>query len=147
MSAALQNAATGSDGIEALAADRPLSAGKSREMLAETAAGDRRSPQMDALRARAARDAGRKNASATSDAEFHSLMQERQSLVQRSMDSGLSAAERTRLTYVRWQIDRIEDARYGFGLDLLEQQIRNYEELGYQIQCLREDIEKAISRR
>jgi hypothetical protein len=41
-------------------------------------------------------------------------------LVKNKFDKGLSKAEERRLSYVRWQLDRIDDAEHGEYLDRLE---------------------------
>lgn len=49
------------------------------------------------------------------------LLQERSQLLKKKFSTGLSAREQRHLTYVLWQIDRIDDARVGDHLDKMEE--------------------------
>jgi hypothetical protein len=73
------------------------------------------------------RRAGRINASAISEEEHAALLLERQALLDKKFDGELSRHEENRLTYVRWSLDRIEDAKYGASLDQLEDITSRYE--------------------
>lgn len=55
------------------------------------------------------------------DTVVKALMEEHGILAEKLVDHSLSAREKARLTYVRWQLDRIEDARIGEDLDALEE--------------------------
>lgn len=55
-------------------------------------------------------------------------MQERKELLDKLFDGSISSAERTRLRYVRWNIDKIQDARSGEILDVLEGFVAKYEQ-------------------
>lgn len=74
-----------------------------------------------------AKRAGRLNASTTSDEEFNGLLDERKRLLDKKFSSALTRQEENRLQYVRWSLERIEDARHGHELDALEAAINQYE--------------------
>src|SRR5262245_50736477 len=63
------------------------------------------------LYAIAARRAARLNAATITDEERDRWLTERMMLVDKEIDETITQAERVRLEYVRWQLDRIEDAR------------------------------------
>jgi len=71
--------------------------------------------------------AGRVNAANISKAEHDELLRERQKLLDKQLDSTISRREANRLEYVRWSLDRIEDARHGAALDRLDEAVRMHE--------------------
>jgi hypothetical protein len=71
--------------------------------------------------------AARKNAAAVSPQEHAKLHQERQALLDKKFAGTISRKEVNRLAYVRWSLDRIEDAKHGAALDTLEDQVELYE--------------------
>ncbi|THV13863.1 hypothetical protein [Rhizobium rhizophilum] len=73
--------------------------------------------------------AGRLNATAVSAAEHQALLDERQKLLDRKFSGEFTRRDENRLAYVRWSLDRIEDAQYGPELDKLEEHISQYENL------------------
>lgn len=75
----------------------------------------------------AARLAGRLNATKVSDAEHNSLLEERQHLLDKKLAGTISRSEANRLEYVRWSLDRIEDAKHGATIDRLESSVEVYE--------------------
>jgi hypothetical protein len=75
-----------------------------------------------------ARIAGRLNAANVSEEEHTSLLQERQLLLDKKLAATITRREENRLEYVRWSLDRIEDAKYGQTLDVLEGWIQRYEQ-------------------
>jgi hypothetical protein len=77
--------------------------------------------------AHATRSAARQLAALVTDAEFEALLKERQELISKKLDGSLTRRENTRLDYVHWSLDRIEDAKYGDTLDGLEDHISRYE--------------------
>src|SRR6267142_4796435 len=79
--------------------------------------------QMYALKSRMA---GRINAAGISDEEHQVLLRERQRLLDKKLAGEISAKESNRLEYVRWSLDRIEDAKYGQALDILEGSVAKY---------------------
>ena len=95
-----------------------------------------------AARAASARTAGRINASKISDLEHRSFVDERHRLLTKKYETGLTRQEENRLTYVDWSLDRIEDAKHGFHLDLVEAKIQMYESLAQNILALRADLER-----
>jgi hypothetical protein len=74
------------------------------------------------------RIAGRINARAVSEEEHQRLLDERQFLLDKKIAGSISPAETNRLEYVRWSLDRIEDARHGAEIDALESSIAQYEQ-------------------
>jgi hypothetical protein len=89
----------------------------------------------------AARIAGRINAASVSDEEHQAWLAERQALLDKKFESGLTGQESNRLEYVRWSLDRIEDAKHGFILDQLESYVSQYEIVLTEIQRLQRELE------
>lgn len=73
--------------------------------------------------------AGRINASNVSEHEHNALLRERQTLLDKKFNGTITRKEANRLEYVRWSLDRIEDAKYGQALDFLESSVAQYEQL------------------
>jgi len=71
--------------------------------------------------------AGRMNAAAISAEEENALLLERQALLVKKLEGTATKKELNRLTYVRWSLDRIDDARHGESLDVLENRVAMYE--------------------
>jgi hypothetical protein len=94
----------------------------------------------DSLYALTARRAGRLNALNIPEREVDDLLRERQQLLDKQFAETITKAERIRLQYVRWSLDRIDDARYGETLDRLESWIAEYERFGNKIESLLEDL-------
>ena|SRR5258706_319682 len=92
--------------------------------------------------AKEAKRAGRINASAVSEAEYRGLLDERQRLLDKKFDGTISKRESNRLEYVRWSLDRIEDARSGDALDLLSDLTSDYERLHSEIADLMQELAK-----
>lgn len=57
------------------------------------------------------------------DQEAIALLDERQALLDKKFDGTITKSELNRLEYVRWSLDRIEDARYGENLDALAKKV------------------------
>lgn len=93
-----------------------------------------------------ARIAGRINAANVSDAEFKILLRERQSLLDKKFGTTITRKEENRLAYVRWTLDRIEDARYGQTIDELENLTRKYEQFRTDIKTLSQQLEQATKK-
>jgi hypothetical protein len=91
----------------------------------------------------ATRRAARLNASKASDEEVASLLAERQQLLDKYFAGTITKGESTRLEYVRWSLDRIEDARHGAALDTLESHVARFEDLAEQLDALREQLGRA----
>ncbi len=97
--------------------------------------------------AASARRAGRLNASHISEAEWQSLLAERQRLLDLKFEGNLSKQDQRRLEYVRWSLDRIEDAKHGEQLDRLDTAVARYEELRQDIASLVENLDSFRRRR
>jgi hypothetical protein len=97
--------------------------------------------------ARAARIAGRLNASTVSDEERDALYAERQSLLDKKFAEAMTRKEEIRLTYVQWSLDRIEEALHSQTLDELEKQISRFERLGSDVNRLVGDLRRKSGRR
>jgi len=90
-----------------------------------------------------ARQAGRLNATTATDGELTALLNERQMLLDKQFDGTISRAERNRLIYVGWSLDRIEDARYGGALDELESAVSRYERFSEDLELLQRQINQS----
>jgi hypothetical protein len=101
------------------------------------------------LYAVASRRAGRINAASISNEELDRLVVERQLLLDKKFNENITRAEIIRLTYVEWQLDRIEDAREGEALDRLESWVAEYERFKNDLQTLERNLtrQKRGSRR
>jgi hypothetical protein len=127
------------DRLDTLAPERPSSS-----------AATLRIPDFDAnsaLYAATARLAGRMNAAAVSDLEHKSLLDERQRLLDKSFDGSIANRERNRLAYIRWSLDRIEDARYGHALDRLDDAVAAYERFSADLSDLHQQLTGITQRR
>lgn len=85
------------------------------------------------LQAITSRRAGRLNAASVSDREVEELLNERRDLVAKMFEDSLTPTQERRLNYVRWSLDRIEDARHGEKLDELDLAVARYESLSEEI--------------
>jgi len=72
--------------------------------------------------------------------EKKALIEERNMLVKKKFDLVLSKKEELRLTYVRWQLDRIDDSEYGEALDIFEKVTDEYERFASDINSLVSDL-------
>jgi len=86
-------------------------------------------PKLTTSAAATAKAAGRIAATRISQMEHDKLLSERKRLLDKKFGRTITKAEENRLAYVRWSLDRIEDAKYGASLDLLEAQVSTYETL------------------
>ena len=77
--------------------------------------------------ASSARHAARLNAMAVTQTEYDALLRDRKNLVAKLLDGSITRSEENMLAYVRWSLDRYEDARHGHTLDALEAQVEAYE--------------------
>jgi hypothetical protein len=96
--------------------------------------------------AAAARQAGRLNAATATEEELQALLSERQRLLDKQFDGTITRTERNRLTYVGWSLDRIEDARYGGALDILESAVGKYERFAEDLELLQTQISNSKPR-
>jgi hypothetical protein len=74
------------------------------------------------------RRAGRLNAANISTEEHELLLRERKSLLDKKFAGQLTKKEAYKLEYVRWSLDRIEDAKYGEAFEALEGAVSKYEQ-------------------
>ncbi len=70
------------------------------------------------------------------------LIKERNSLIQKKYDSDLTGSEKNRLEFIRWQLDRIDDAEIGDQLDSYEKMAEEYKKFSYDL----EKLIKTVSR-
>jgi hypothetical protein len=97
----------------------------------------------NAVFAETSRSAGRLNAAFIPPSEEQAFRNEREQLLDLKFAGTITRQQENRLQYVRWTLDRIEDARDGRALDDLESLIDRYEMLVDEIQGLRAQIERA----
>ncbi|MGD0026526.1 MAG: hypothetical protein ABSC37_18220 [Xanthobacteraceae bacterium] len=97
--------------------------------------------------AESARIAGRINAGNISEAEHDALLRERQSLLDKKFDGNISRKDANRLEYVRWSLDRIEDAKNGLALELLESYVKQYEQFQSDLHLLVGQLNEKLPRR
>ena len=88
----------------------------------------------------AAKLAGRINAASVSEAEHNNLLRERQALLDKKLTKTITRTESNRLEYVRWSLDRIEDAKHGQALDMLDGYVSKYEKFLEEVQNLEEQL-------
>lgn len=93
--------------------------------------------------AAAAEAAARLNAATITKAEVTSLLAERQSL----LDRIITPEESNRLEYVRWSLDRFEDATHGASLDQLESNVEGYEALLNELAKFSKQLEERIPKK
>lgn len=109
--------------------------------LADAAPASLKTPSFDGyIHATAARRAGRINAASVSEKEHMALLAERQCLLDKKFDGTMTRPEMLRLEYVRWSLDRIEDAKHGEGIDKLEDAVSQYEHLLRDLEKLRHQL-------
>ena len=68
------------------------------------------------------------------------LIKERNQLVRKKIKEDLTKREQIRLTFLRWQLDRIDDAKHGEHLDLLGRIVEAQEEFTEEIGMLLSQI-------
>ncbi len=68
-------------------------------------------------------------------ARYDEFLDERNGLVAQGLEGTLSDSGRRRLEFLRWQLDRIEDALGGDSLDRLELMVQQHEALGERIEA------------
>lgn len=91
--------------------------------------------------------AGRLNASIITDEEENAWLKERAELLQKKLSGDFTRQDERRLTYVRWSLDRIEDAKYGQNLDELEAVADMYAGFLDQVQRIGDQFEAAAQTR
>ena len=65
-------------------------------------------------------------------------------LLDKKFDGHITRKELNRLEYVRWSLDRIEDAKHGETLDILEMAISRYEQFGENVLGLMQNLEQGV---
>src|ERR1700733_5240937 len=101
----------------------------------------------DLFLAASARRVGRLSAAAISRTEEEELHEERQRLLDKKFEGTLTRSEANWLSYVRWSLDRIEDARVGPVLDEIETKLLQYEKLARDIASLKDVLQSSVGRR
>ena len=86
------------------------------------------------------RRAGRLNSTKITPEEHDSLLRERQGLLDKKFANEITKREANRLEYVRWSLDRIEDAKHGEALDDLQAAVVRYEQFGDSVLALTEQL-------
>lgn len=120
--------------IDLLPAEDPPIATESRRMFAGI------DDRTGASQQQATRLAARLNASTASDEEHKNLLSERQRLLDGQLNGTITRREEIRLEYIRWSLDRIEDAKHGFGLDRLQAHIGEIERVSEQLEGLMKQL-------
>ncbi|MGY4371042.1 hypothetical protein ACVW1A_007107 [Bradyrhizobium sp. LB1.3] len=92
--------------------------------------------------AAASRQAGRVNAASIDPIEHRALLAERQTLVDKELAGALSPEETNRLEYVRWSLDRVDDAKYGSDFEQLADMVSQAERFHADINEFRGELEK-----
>jgi hypothetical protein len=88
------------------------------------------------------RMAGRLNAASISEDEHADLLRRRQVLLDKELTGTITRSEQNELEYVRWSLDRIEDAKYGSEMDALEESIKRYERFDVALRDLNAQLAK-----
>jgi hypothetical protein len=97
--------------------------------------------------AETARIAGRIAASYVSEEEHQGFLRERQALLDKLFAKTITREEEIRLEYVRWSLDRIEDAEHGTDLDRIEDSINRYEHFLDEIDQFKDALARAAKTR
>ena len=84
--------------------------------------------------------AGRVNAGRISEAEIADKIAQHAALVLKKYEDKLSFEEERKLTYLRWDLDRIENAFHGPGLDVLEAAVSDYENFYKRLASFADDL-------
>lgn len=80
------------------------------------------------------------------EVEVHRLADEHRSILRKKMLEGLSPTETRRLAMVRWQLDRLRDAKGGEALDVIEALVIAQEMLAHRLGVLSSQVERAKMR-
>lgn len=70
------------------------------------------------------------------------LIEERNALVKKEIYQGFSPKEKRRLIYIKWQLDRIDDALYGENIDFLETLVEQRNSFAQNLRELLEKLDK-----
>ena len=91
---------------------------------------------LSAVQSHSLRMAARLNAASVTEEEHKDLLKQRKNLLDKKLERQISQSELNKLEYIRWSLDRIEDARYGSALDALEDSVSKYENFISEIHSL-----------
>jgi hypothetical protein len=94
--------------------------------------------------AAASRIAGRLNALSIKPEEHQAWLNERQLLLDKEFAGTITPRESNRLKYVCWSLDRVDDARYGHDLEMLETAVSRFEQLQADIQGLQKQLSEHL---
>src|SRR6478752_10543382 len=86
------------------------------------------------------RHLGRELAARTPTEEVTRLMTEHRRLAVKKVKEGLTPQEARSLQLIRWNLDRIEDAQVGHGLDELERSAAAHEELAREVAAFVQEL-------
>jgi hypothetical protein len=100
--------------------------------------------ELGSIYAITAKRAGRLNAKLISPQEREALLRERQELLDKQFSQTMTRRESNRLEYVRWSLDRIEDAEHGESLDALELAISHFEDIKESLSDLKEQLDESV---
>ena len=100
--------------------------------------------ELGSIYAITARLAGRLNARKITEQERDALLRERQELLDKTFSQTITRRESNRLEYVRWSLDRIEDAEHGDTLDAIELAISRYEDVKDWLVDLKEQLDESL---
>lgn len=102
--------------------------------------------QVNSAQAIASRMAGRLNAANISEREHKEWLSERQKLLDKKFDATITPRELNRLEYVRWSLDRIDDAKNGAALDAIEDKLSQYEQFLKDVEALYANLNRETKR-
>jgi hypothetical protein len=112
----------------------------------ESTGGTSHSAQRDVpanIYAATAREAGRLNAAKIKPTELETLLSERQRLLDKKFEGTMSKSESNQLEYIRWSLDRIDDARRGIELEAMGAFVSKLEGFRDSINKLHNDLARA----
>jgi hypothetical protein len=95
---------------------------------------------------RSSREASRSLAQFIPDEEHSELLKRHSSLVEKRFTEGLTRSEELDLQLIRWNLDRIDDAKFGASLDFLERIASSQENLAERITNTLSAMERASYR-
>jgi hypothetical protein len=130
------------------AADTPVGNSAARVITNEQPVSEQSAPSshVRSYDAEAARLAGRMNAARISETEVAGYLAKHAALVQKKYSGDFTFEDERNLKYVRWTLDRIEDAVYGRGLDALEGAVSDYEDFCRRLSSFSADLKAAKGR-
>ena len=91
-----------------------------------------------------ARIAGRINAANIPPTEHDALLRERHQLLDRALKGTITRKESNKLQYVRWSLDRVEDAKHGQALERLEGAVSTYEQFLIDVKILSAQLQEKL---